>query len=83
MYRAALEADVAERVLVTRVKGEWDCDAFFPADLDAGGDDGGEGRWRRCSVEEWAGYTGEPVEGARGREGGTEWEYVMYRRNRG
>jgi dihydrofolate reductase len=78
-YRAALEADVAERVLVTKVMGKWECDTFFPVDLD-----GGEGgRWRRCSVEEWARYTGEPVERVKGKEGETEWEYVMYRRNRG
>jgi dihydrofolate reductase len=76
-YRAALEADVAERVLVTKVAGEWECDTFFPVDLDA------SDRWRRCSVEEWARYTGEPVEGVKGKEGDTEWEYVMYRRNRG
>jgi dihydrofolate reductase len=76
-YRAALEGGAAETVLVTKVKGEWECDAFFPADLDAAG-----AGWRRCSAEEWAAYTGEPVERARGEEGGTEWECVMYRRDR-
>jgi dihydrofolate reductase len=77
VYRSVLEGGAAETVLVTRVKGEWECDAFFSADLDAAG-----AGWRRCSTEEWAAYTGEPVERAKGEEGGTEWECVMYRRSR-
>lgn len=47
----------AKRILLTRVKNEFECDAHFPIELE---DDGvGEGGWIRSSEHDWRGWTGE------------------------
>ncbi|KAF2674297.1 hypothetical protein BT63DRAFT_419594 [Microthyrium microscopicum] len=63
----------AERVLLTRVHGEWECDAFFPVDLDAE-----SSGWRRAGLEETRTWVGEEVPEGSVKEGEVEFEYRMY-----
>lgn len=77
IYKAALEMKEAKRILLTRIKGEFECDAFFPITL---GEDGkGEG-WSRKSKEELDSWTGEEVPAGDQEEGGTKYEYEMWER---
>ncbi|GAB7349797.1 hypothetical protein MBLNU459_g0511t1 [Dothideomycetes sp. NU459] len=47
IYRAALEMESARHVLLTRVRGEWECDTEFPVELEGSGGGGGAGWVRR------------------------------------
>lgn len=74
VYKAALERAEADRVLLTRVEGDgWECDTFFPIDLD------GDAEWRKATFDELKAWTGEEglSEGAE-REEEVEYEYRMY-----
>lgn len=74
VYRAALERAETDRVLLTRVEGDdWECDTFFPVDLD------GDDKWRRADFDELKEWTGEEglSEGTE-KEGSVEYEYRMY-----
>ena len=54
IYEAAMRLPNARRVLLTRVEGEFECDTFFPVDLDGQGAKGE--RWVRRengALEEW------------------------------
>jgi dihydrofolate reductase len=75
VYRAALEMPETDSVLLTRVHGEWECDAFFPVNLDK------DTKWERRSLEELKEWTGEesiPEEII--KEGDVEFEYRLYSR---
>jgi dihydrofolate reductase len=75
VYRTALELPETDTVLLTRVHGEWECDTFFPGDLDT------DTRWRKASLRELKQWTGEesiPEETI--REGNVEFEYRLYSR---
>jgi len=65
----------AERVLLTRVEGEWECDRFLEEDF------GGE-EWEGRTWEELKAWTGESGESGRRSEGGTEFEFRMYTRRK-
>ncbi|KAI9726604.1 MAG: dihydrofolate reductase [Chrysothrix sp. TS-e1954] len=82
VYGDALGLGEVKRVLLTKIKEpEFECDRFFPVDLE-----GGVG-WVRRGKGEWGEWTGE---GRRGkgvggvqtemREGGVEWEFCMFER---
>lgn len=98
IYGAALGLPTAAtaaavRVLLTRVRGEFACDAFFPLRLEEKegeeeGEKSGGGRgtcaakkgWRRCSQEEMDAWVGEQVPRGVQREAGTEYEFEMWER---
>ena len=90
IYRLALGMECCERILWTRVGGEWECDVFFPAgvlpvegDEDVGGDGGEsgcEGEWVRRSTEEMERWVGEGGVGGVRREGEVEFEVCMFER---
>ena len=73
IYKLALETGLCDRVLWTRVGGEWVCDCFFPGGV-LDGNGGGWVRRERGVLEEWVGEEG--VGGLRG-EGGVEFEVFM------
>lgn len=88
VYAAALALPQTDRVLFTKVGGEWECDAFFPLDLE-----GEEGRllgWRLAGEGERRAWVGEEekeegrlavavVDGeGRVKEGGVEYWFCMY-----
>lgn len=95
VYRRALEMECCERILWTRLRGEWECDVFFPNGVlpvgdEVGGDGKGEGggggpggRWVRRSTEELERWVGEEGVGGVRREGGVEFEVCMLERERG
>ncbi|KAJ0341498.1 hypothetical protein COL922a_002212 [Colletotrichum nupharicola] len=75
IYGAALELPEAKRVLLTRVLGDFECDAFFPLKL--GGEDAAEG-WKRREKRELDGWVGEEVGGGEIEENGTRYEFQMW-----
>lgn len=71
----------AKRVLLTRVKDDFECDVFFPLRLGEGeGGDGGEGKggWARRSKQELDDWVGEQVPEGEQEEGGTRYEFEMW-----
>lgn len=72
VYRDALESGSADSVLLTRVYGEWECDAFFPIDLDQ------DSAWERKSFEMLREFTGEELTEGNVKEGAVEFEYRLY-----
>ncbi|KAI9874989.1 MAG: dihydrofolate reductase [Pleopsidium flavum] len=74
MYQAALEMEETKRVLLTRIRTAFECDTFFPVDLD-----GGQG-WVRRGKEELDGFVGERVPEGLQVENGVEYGFEMYER---
>jgi dihydrofolate reductase len=77
VYKSVLElpGGTANRVLLTRVHGNFDCDTFFPVALD----DNKSG-WRRKSNYELSKYVGEELAESTVKEGDTEFEYCLFER---
>ncbi|KAJ4355708.1 uncharacterized protein N0V89_003728 [Didymosphaeria variabile] len=72
IYNAALQLPQADRVLLTKIEKDFECDTFFSVDLDRSGE------WKRSTKEEledWTGEKTEPVE-----EKGVRFEFGMYER---
>jgi dihydrofolate reductase len=65
------EVGRVERVLLTKIHTEYECDTFFPADLDA------DDKWKRSSKEELQTFVGEEVKDIV-QEKGVEFEFCMY-----
>ncbi|KAF2434437.1 hypothetical protein EJ08DRAFT_675933 [Tothia fuscella] len=77
VYKAALEMEETERVLLTKVQGDhWGCDTFFPVQLD--GEEGGKARWKKNNHQELDKWVGEDVPAELVREGDVQFEYCMY-----
>ncbi|KAF6818920.1 dihydrofolate reductase [Colletotrichum sojae] len=72
IYAAALELAEARRVLLTRVLGEFECDAFFPLEL------GTAQGWERKEKGELDAWVGEEVEAGEIEENGTRYEFLMW-----
>lgn len=71
----------AKRILLTRIKSEFECDAVFPLELEEDGV--GEG-WIRSSEEDWRGWTGEDGEsGGEQVEGDVRYEFEMWEKVEG
>ncbi|KAI9641228.1 hypothetical protein NHQ30_010028 [Ciborinia camelliae] len=78
IYKAALELKEAKRVLLTRILEDFECDTYFPAELN---EDGTGKGWRRRDTQalrEWTGE-GEDVEGVK-EEGGVKYIFEMWER---
>lgn len=92
IYKHALEMECCERILWTRLRGEWECDVFFPKGVLPVGDEvvgGGEGedgesgrrgKWVKRSTEEMERWVGEEGVGGVKREGEVEFEVCMLER---
>lgn len=84
LYNACLALPQTDRILLTRVRSEFDCDVFFPVDLpDQQHPESGEGGsgWKRVATDEWAAWTGEGDAGKVGAvesEKGVEFEFGMW-----
>lgn len=70
IYAASLELKEAKRILLTRVEGEFECDAFLKVDL--------ENKWNRCEQDELNAWTGEEVPAGEQEENGTKYRFEMY-----
>ncbi|KAF3031134.1 dihydrofolate reductase [Didymella keratinophila] len=74
IYEQALRLREARHVLLTKIKGEYECDTFFSEDLDSG-------RWRKAGGQELKDFTGEEFkDGVEVEEKGVRFEFCLYNR---
>lgn len=82
IYRAALEMEQAKSILLTRIQRDYECDTFFPIDLQAQSDQ--TGAWQRMNQEELQDFVGEDVQaGGMSESHGDEevqYEFQLYER---
>ncbi|CAI6334394.1 unnamed protein product [Periconia digitata] len=87
LYTASLALPQTDRILLTRIRQEFECDTFFPVELSddveggGGGGNGEAGRWSRCNNDEWGSWTGESEAGKVGvveSEAGVGFEFGMW-----
>ena len=80
IYSAALRLDICDRILLTRVEGDWNCDAFFPLKLEQSGT-GNEGSgWRKRTTMELGDWAHEDLGDEKREEDGISWEWEMWSR---
>lgn len=60
IYKAALELPQLQRILLTRIEKDYDCDTFFPIDLGEGQESSSE--WRCATHEELRNFVQEEIE---------------------
>jgi len=80
IYKAAFEekeVSFVDRVLLTRVAGEWGCDTFFPNEMAE--KDG----WVKRSNQELSEWVGESVPQGKNNDKGVEFEFCLYERGTG
>ncbi|KAF1972827.1 hypothetical protein BU23DRAFT_143762 [Bimuria novae-zelandiae CBS 107.79] len=75
IYDAALKLSQTDRVLLTKIENEFECDTFFSVELDK------DETWKRSSREGLEEFTGEKVEAV--EEKGVRFEFGMYERVKG
>ncbi|KAF2191487.1 hypothetical protein K469DRAFT_557044 [Zopfia rhizophila CBS 207.26] len=78
IYKAALEMENTDRVLLTKIGKEYRCDTFFPVDFD--GEEGRKKGWARKSREELEEFVGEEVKEGGLEEQGVPFEFCLYER---
>ena len=74
MYAQALQMEECTRVLRTRVAKEFECDVYFPVDLEV------DERWGRAGLEKLGEWVEEDVSQLQQEEGEITWEYQMWER---
>ena len=77
IYTEALQKQQTKRILLTRVLTDFECDTFFPIQLD---EDGKAEGWERKSKEELDRWAGETVPEGVQEEEGTEYVFEMWER---
>jgi len=75
IYKAALEEKEAKRILLTRILSDFECDTFFPLQLDESGEAEG---WQRKSREQLNRWAGEQVPEGVQEENGTRYVFEMW-----
>ncbi|KAL8682281.1 MAG: hypothetical protein Q9186_001650 [Xanthomendoza sp. 1 TL-2023] len=83
IYKQSIGLRECERVLWTRLSGEWECDTWFPDRVigDEAEESGVRGNgWRRKTREELENWTGEDGLGGVRKEGDVEFEVSMWER---
>lgn len=79
LYKTALELPSAKHILLTRVHEEYDCDTFFPVDVESA-----EWGWRKRSKDELEEFIGEDLEDAvleeTVKEQTVRYEFTLYER---
>lgn len=78
IYKAAIEeqeVSFVDKVLLTRVEGEWGCDTFFPNSV--GELDG----WSKRSNAELSEWVGESVPEGKTKDKEVEFEFCLYERS--
>jgi dihydrofolate reductase len=74
IYQTALELPQTKHVLLTNIRKEYECDTFFPVNLEE------STVWRKASKEELETFTGEKVEDAGIEEQGVKFEFCLFER---
>jgi dihydrofolate reductase len=77
IYKEALQRSETKRILLTRVLSDFECDTFFPVQLNEDGK--GEG-WERKSKQELDEWVGETVAEGVQEENGTKYVFEMWER---
>lgn len=84
IYRAALQLQISETILLTRVYTDLECDTFFPIRL--GGEENDVAsrgtEWMTRSRAELDTWVGEDVPAGKQQENGVEWEFEMWQREK-
>jgi dihydrofolate reductase len=78
IYKAALEKQEAKRILLTRILTDFECDTFFPVQLN---EDGTADGWERKTKEELDSWVGETVPEGVQEENGTKYVFEMWERS--
>lgn len=74
IYQKALELPQTKRVLLTKIHKEYECDTFFPVDLEE------SSVWRRAGKEEVEEFTGEKIGEEGVEEQGVRFEFCLFER---
>jgi dihydrofolate reductase len=77
IYKEALQKEQAKRILLTRVLTDFECDVFFPIQLN---EDGKAEGWERKSKEELDRWVGETVPEGVQEDEGTKYVFEMWER---
>jgi dihydrofolate reductase len=75
IYQTALELPQTKRVLLTKIQKEFECDTYFPVDLEE------SAVWRRFGREGVEEFTGEKVDEGGVEEQGVRFEFCLYERD--
>lgn len=75
VYETALELPQTKRVLLTKIQEEYECDTFFPVDLEE------TTFWRRKRNEEVEAFTGEQISESGVEEQGVRFEFCLYEKD--
>lgn len=76
IYKSALDFPQTDRILLTKINNEFDCDAVFPVDLE--GESGKKEGWVRRNNEELSQFVGEEVEAVQKEEKGVAYTFCMF-----
>ena len=83
IYNMAVQLDICDRILLTRVRGDWDCDTFFPLKLEQSGT-GNEGiGWKKRTAKELGDWIGQDLGDGKREENSVRWQWEMWSRNVG
>lgn len=74
IYQTALELPQTKRVLLTKIQEEYECDTFFPVNLEE------SEVWKKVGKEGLEEFTGEQVDEGGVEEKGVRFEFCLYER---
>ena len=74
VYATALELPQTKRVLLTKIKEEFECDTFFPVNVEEAM------VWRKAGRKELERFTGEEMQEGGVEENGVGFEFCLYER---
>jgi dihydrofolate reductase len=74
IYETALELPQTKRVLLTKIQKEYECDTFFPINLEE------TTFWKNASRQEVQDFTGEDIQEGGIEEQGVKFKFCMYER---
>jgi dihydrofolate reductase len=74
IYETALELPQTKRVLLTKIQKEYECDTFFPENLEE------VTFWKNATRQEVQEFTGEDIQEGGIEEQGVKFEFCMYER---
>ncbi|KAF2819308.1 hypothetical protein CC86DRAFT_375166 [Ophiobolus disseminans] len=74
VYQTALELPQTTRVLLTKIHGEYECDTFFPVNLEE------SAVWRKVDKKKLESFTGEEVDESGVEEREVNFEFCLFER---
>ncbi|KAI9780460.1 MAG: dihydrofolate reductase [Geoglossum umbratile] len=80
VYRSALSLPETRRILLTRIRSDFECDTFFPLDLSRQDGSPEGSKWLEMSQDELEAFAGVKVPRGVQVEANTEYEFTIYER---